>query len=218
MDYNNVYVVDDDHDVCRSLSLFLTVKGFSVQSFTRSTDFLAASAGLAPGCVLLDVRMPEFDGFAVLSSLKEAKERLAIIVMTGHGDVATAVRAMRAGASDFIEKPFEEDLILRAIDRAAGSLDHKVKLSEHRARAISRLKTLTPRERDVLKGMVDGQSNKLLAHQLGVSVRTIEMHRSHIMDRLEAKSAAQVIRLAFDAGLIDRRADRELEPSVAVGV
>lgn len=201
----NVYVVDDDQSVCQSLTMFLRSAGFNARSFSCANDLMRECNELPAGCMLLDVRMPDVDGFGILGMLGGVKDRLAIIVMTGHGDVATAVRAMRAGAVDFVEKPFEEGLILRAIARAAESLEHKIRLLDRRTQAVARLGVLTARERDVLTGMIDGRPNKVLAYDLGISVRTVEMHRANLMDRLDATSAAQVIRLAFDAGLIDRR-------------
>ena len=215
MRQNNVYIIDDDVDVCDSLMLYLRVAGFHPRMFSSGSDFLRECGDIPPGCVLLDVRMPDIDGFGVLSNIGKASERLAIIVMTGHGDIATAVKAMRAGAVDFVEKPFEEELIMRALTRAQDSLRDKIKHSERKALASSRLESLTPREREVLKGIVDGHPNKVIAHHLGISVRTVEVHRANLMDRLDVKSSAQVVRLAFDAGLIDRRASHSAAPAIA---
>lgn len=206
MDLANVFVVDDDVEVSRSLTLFLNSVGLEARGYTSGEQFLSEVEGLQPGCILLDIRMAGLDAFDVMKSLGSSRERLATIVMTGHGDIATAVKAMRSGAVDFIEKPFEEELILRAITRGFELLEHKVRVHARRTAALELVRTLTPRETEVLKGMIDGRPNKLLAHDLGISVRTVEVHRANIMDRLGAKSAAQVIRIAYDADLIDRRA------------
>lgn len=203
---HDIYVVDDDQDVAASLTLFLSSAGYSPRSFSDGSRFLACAKDLHPGCLLLDVRMPEVDGFDVLVALGELRNRFGIIVMTGHGDVATAVKAMKAGATDFIEKPFEEILAIRAIARANEFLEHRVRMYNRQETALQQISALTPRELDVLKGMIEGRPNKLLAYDLDLSVRTIEAHRANMMDRLGATSAAQVIRLAFDAGMIDRRA------------
>lgn len=205
MHTNIVYVVDDDDSVCQSLKMFLGSTGFVARSFTSGLAFVYEAGQLAPGCVLLDVRMPDLDGLSVLSRLAEAKERLAVIVMTGHGDVATAVKAMKSGAVDFLEKPFEEDLLRRALDRAKEALTYRLYQADRKRTAVSQLETLTSRERDVLQGVIHGEANKVLAHKLSISVRTVEMHRASLMGRLGARSTAEVIRLAFDAGLIDRR-------------
>ncbi len=207
MDHSiNVYIVDDDEDVCHSLTLYLSTIGYRSRTFSDGSAFIRECADLAPGCVLLDVRMPNIDAFGVLKSLGKVKERFCFIVMTGHGDVATAVAAMRAGALDFLEKPFEEELITRALARAGERLAFQIKDYERRLAAHGRLQNLSSREREVLQGLIEGRSNKLLAHEMGISVRTVEMHRANMMERLEARSSAQVIRLVYDAGMIDRRA------------
>ncbi len=201
----NVYIVDDDEDVCQSLRLYLSTIGYVSQTFSDGSDFIHECDDLAPGCVLLDVRMPNLDAFGVLKSIGRVKDQFCFVVMTGHGDVATAVAAMRAGAVDFLEKPFEEELITRALARANERLAFQITDYERRLAALGRLQSLSSREREVLKGLIEGRSNKLLAHEMGISVRTVEMHRANMMERLEARSSAQVIRLAYDAGMIDRR-------------
>lgn len=196
-----VYIVDDDNEVRASTLFFLRSLGMSPQAFEDGAGLLAQLADLRPGCVLLDIRMPGIDGFQVIEALAGRHAQLPIVVVTGHGDVVTAVRAMKLGACDFVEKPFEEELLLSILERVFASLDENVATDERRSQAIALLQSLTDREDDVLRGLVAGRSNKLLAHDLGVSVRTIEMHRSHMMDRLGVHSLAEALRLAFVAGV-----------------
>lgn len=192
-----VYVVDDDSMVRRSLSFTLAAAGLECRAFASGRDFLDDAQHLAPGCVLLDVRMPELDGIAVLDGLGAMIERFAIIVMTGHGDVATAVNAMKHGARDFLEKPFTDAVLHEALRAGFAALPAKVRAHADRATALQLAATLTPRERDVLRGLVGGFSNKAMATMLGVGVRTIEMHRGKLMERLRVHSAADAVRVAY---------------------
>ena len=195
----NVYVVDDDHDVRSSISFMLSTADLSSRPFADGEIFLEQVAGLAPGCILLDVRMPRMDGFQVMTELEKAGIDWPIIVMTGHGEVPVAVRAMKMGAVDFIEKPFGEDLLMASLDRAFSLLQDRGGKAESKRVAKERVAQLTPRERDVLQGLVGGFSNKLLARHLGISLRTVEMHRANMMDRLQVASLAEALTLAVQA-------------------
>lgn len=192
-----VYVVDDESDVRRAVGFFLKTAGFKPRPFLTGKDFLAEAVDLAPGCVLLDVRMPDFDGFQVIERLRGRAGHLQIIVMTGHGDIATAVRAMKLGAIDFLEKPFADDALVKALDHGFSMLARDTAAERDRRDAERRLEALTPRERDVLMLLSQGKSNKEVAIALDLSVRTIEMHRATMFDRLGVRTLPEALRLAF---------------------
>jgi two-component system response regulator FixJ len=195
-----IYVVDDDEAIRRSLSFLLKTSGFAVQLFEGGLPFLKDAGHLAPGCVLLDVRMPDMDGLEVQRELRGRGVMLPVIIMTGHGDVDMAVQAMKAGASDFIEKPFEKAALLACIAAAQRQSVAERGLSARAMEAQSRLNVLTDRERDVLNGLVDGLPNKTIAYDLGISPRTVEIHRANLMQKLEVRSLAEALRIAFHAG------------------
>lgn len=196
----HVYLVDDDEAIRRSASFMLKTSGFVVAAFASGIDFLKAAHGLGLGCVLLDVRMPDIDGLAVQAELKARGIPLPVIVMTGHGDVTVAVAAMKAGAVDFLEKPFEKAELLAALDDGFARIDQTGHRAERAALAVVRLDALTPRERDVLHGLVNGLPNKTIGYDLGISPRTVEIHRAHLMTKLEVRSLAEALRIAFAAG------------------
>lgn len=195
-----VYVVDDDPAIRRSLERLLDAVGFRVTSYATPTAFLGVADDLAMGCVLLDLRMPEMDGFEVQARLLLINPDLPIIVITAQGDVQTAVRAMKAGASDFIEKPYSDDALVAAIEAALKSGASKGRAADIAAAALL-IDTLSPRERDVLEALVAGQPNKVIAFSLGISVRTVEVHRSRMMDRLGVRQLGQAVRLSVLASL-----------------
>jgi two-component system response regulator FixJ len=195
-----VYVVDDDIDVRRSIGFFLKTVGYTPRPFLSGSDFLAEASNLAPGCVLLDIRMPGADGLQVTEQLGIRRARLPVIVMTGHGDIATAVRAMRLGAIDFLEKPFSDDLLTEALRRGFLTIQLESDADRERFHAERRISALTPRERDVLHLLADGNSNKEVAIALGLSVRTVEMHRATMFDRLDVRTLPEALKLAFRAG------------------
>ena len=196
------YVVDDELLVRRSLVLLLGSAGFPVQAFGSAEEFLrAAGLGLPFGCVLLDIRMPGMDGMALLREMAVRGLRLPVVVVTGHGDVPLAVSAMKAGACDFIEKPYTGEAILLATEAALGRGDEEQARAREAAEAAARLATLTPRETDVLLGLVAGRQNKVIALDLGLSPRTVEMHRANAMTKLGARSLSEAVRLALSAGL-----------------
>jgi two-component system response regulator FixJ len=196
----NVYIVDDDASVRRSVSFALTTAGFAVRAFAMGRDFLDAADTLAPGCVLLDLRMPDLGGFAVLRELGERRRRFPVVTITGYGDIETAVNAMKLGSRDFLEKPFSDAALLSVLDTVFASLPRELETEGERLRAEGLVAGLTPRERELLQGLVAGLSNKGVANKLGVSVRTIEMHRGNLMDRLGVKSLADAVRIALLAG------------------
>ena len=200
---HQVYLVDDDDAIRRSASFMLKTSGFIVTSFGSGIDFLEAARGLDAGCVLLDVRMPEIDGLAVQAELKARGIALPVIVMTGHGDVTVAVAAMKSGAVDFLEKPFEKAELLSALNDGFARIDQSGHRAERAELAVIRLDALTPRERDVLHGLVNGLPNKTIGYDLGISSRTVEIHRAHLMTKLEVRSLAEALRIAFAAGWSD---------------
>lgn len=196
-----IYVVDDDEAIRRSLSFMLRTSGHAVRLFAGGLEFLKEAAALPPGCVLLDVRMPDIDGLEVQRELRARGVTLPVVIMTGHGDVDMAVAAMKSGASDFIEKPFEKAALLACIE-AAKTLSLAERGTMARAEeARARLNVLTDRERDVLDGLVQGLPNKTIAYDLGISPRTVEIHRANVMQKLDVRSLAEALRIAFHAGL-----------------
>lgn len=201
LDVRHVYIVDDDQTVRQSLSFFLLTAGFSCRVFSAGREFLEEVPALPPGCVLLDIRMPDLDGLQVVEMLGVHAAKLPVIVMTGHGDVQTAVAAMKLGVSDFLEKPFEEGTLLEMLRHTLSKLGEQSRQFDEKVHARQLLERLTVRETEVLRGLIGGQSNKVIAFKLGVSIRTIEMHRANLMDHLEAPSLADALRIAFAAGV-----------------
>ena len=196
-----VHIVDDEESVRKSASFLLRTSGFETQTYASGPAFLKAAGTAEPGCVLLDVRMPEMDGLEVQRELAARGVTMPVIVLTGHGDISIAVQAMKAGAVDFLEKPFEKEQLLGAIAVAFERLgrDHDAGLAEREAG--TRLAVLTPRESEVLRGLVRGHPNKTIAYDLGISPRTVEVYRANLMSKLGARSLSEVLRLAFTAGL-----------------
>jgi two-component system, LuxR family, response regulator FixJ len=194
-----VHLVDDDEAVRRSVGFMLKTSGFHVRAYESGVDLLKSAANLETGCILLDIRMPGMDGLEVQEALKDKGVTLPVVIMTGHGDVTLAVQAMKAGAIDFIEKPFEKAVLLGAIERAVDRLKHSAVGRERANEAAVRLQVLTPRERDVLDGLAKGLPNKTIAYDLGISPRTVEIHRANLMTKLEVKSLSEALRIAFAA-------------------
>jgi two-component system response regulator FixJ len=195
-----VYVLDDDDAVLRSLQRLLNSVNFEPITFNRPDVFLAAAKTFKTGCVLLDVRLPGISGLEVQAQLHKMRNDLPVIVMTGEGDIQTAVRAMKAGAADFLEKPYSDHTLLGAIE-AAFVKEHRLNRDSEIEEASRRLAMLSPREREVLDGLLAGQPNKLIAYQLGISARTVEVHRARMMERLGMRQLAEAIRLGVMAGL-----------------
>lgn len=195
-----VHLVDDDEAVRRSAGFMLKTSGFQVKSYVSGVELLKEK-DLAPGCILLDVRMPEMDGLQVQQALKDGGISLPVIVMTGHGDVTVAVQAMKAGAVDFIEKPFEKAVLLEAIEEGFSRIQSADGSRVRAEEARVRLRTLTPREYDVLEGLARGHPNKTIAYDLDISPRTVEIHRANLMSKLAVASLSEALRIAFAAGL-----------------
>jgi two-component system response regulator FixJ len=195
-----IHIVDDDAVVRRSLERLLRAAGFATVPYDTPFAFLAATPSLSGGCVLLDVMMPGMDGLQLHTRLQTLGVRLPVIVITGEGDIQTAVRAMKAGAFDFIEKPFGGDRIIAAIEAALAESGRADRAQEAEA-AGRRIAALTPREREVLDGLVAGKPNKTIAADLEISARTVEVHRARMLERLGTRRLADAIRLAVVASL-----------------
>ncbi len=194
-----IYLVDDEDSIRRSASFMLRTAGYEVRTYVSGVEFLAEVKNAEAGCILLDVRMPEMDGLEVQTELNSRGVVMPVIVMTGHGDINTAVIAMKAGASDFIENPFEMEVLGQAIDCAFARLGQGAEAHSLRREAQARLEALTPRERDVLNGLVAGRPNKLIAYDLGISPRTVEIYRANMMSKLRVRSLSEALRIAFAA-------------------
>lgn len=195
-----VHVVDDDDAMRDSLTVLLGAAGFTVAAYPSAQAFLTASTD-GPGCVLIDVRMPGMGGLELQEELARRGRRIPVILMTGHADVPLAVKAMKAGAVDFVEKPFEEAAMVGAIRRAF-SLGLEAARAEAEGNQIgSRLAHLTPREREVLDALVAGKPNKIIAHELSISPRTVEIHRARVMEKMEARTLSDLVRMALSVGL-----------------
>lgn len=194
-----VHVVDDDDSVRRSVGFMLKTSGHLVKSYASGAELLKEAKRLEPGCVLLDIRMPGMDGLEVQQELRNLGVSLPVIIMTGHGDIPLSVRAMKAGAIDFIEKPFEKSALVAAVDEGFRTMARSDSGRERAQSAIVRLQALTTRERDVLDGLAKGFPNKTIAYDLGISPRTVEIHRANLMSKLEVRSLSEALRLAFAA-------------------
>ena len=193
-----VYIVDDDAAVRDSLRMLLESAGYAVQGFDTARSFLS-DADLDRGCLVVDIRMPGMSGLELQEELGRRDVALPVIVITGHGDVPLAVRAMTAGAVDFIEKPFDDQRMLDSISRAFQIGSQKRSRAGEAQAARDLLALLTPRENDVLVQLVRGQPNKIVAHELGISPRTVEIHRASIMDKLKARNLSDIVRTALAA-------------------
>lgn len=196
-----VHIVDDEESIRRSARFMLSTAGFAVETWESGVAFLKDVRHVETGCILLDVRMPEIDGLEVQQALIDRGITMPVIILTGHGDVSIAVRAMKAGAVDFIEKPFEKAILLGAIDAAYARLEKSADQEERAAEAVVMLGKLTAREREVLEGLARGFPNKTIAYDLQISPRTVEVHRANLMVKLEVRSLSDALRIAFAAGL-----------------
>jgi FixJ family two-component response regulator len=198
-----VYVVDDEPEIRDSVAMLLRSVGIGSKTFASGTEFLAAADLEAAGCVIADVRMPGISGLELQENLRAKQVRLPIIIITGHGDVAMAVRAMKAGAADFIEKPFNGQVLLDAVNRALASSRADAGEPAQRVSIDERLATLSAREREVMVLIAEGRPNKVVATRLGLSTRTVETHRANIMQKMGAKSLADLVRMAIASGLLE---------------
>ncbi len=196
-----VLVVDDDAEVRCSLGLLLQSAGYDTQGFHSAEALLEAGPPTAQ-CLILDVRMPGgMDGVTLTETLRRRGCRTGIVVVSGHGDVPLAVRAMKAGAADFLEKPYDDARLLAAVETVVNGSNEPEPDDGNAAAARARIGLLSPREREVLDGLVDGKMNKMIAYDLGISTRTVEVHRAHVMEKLGARSLSEVVRLALAAKL-----------------
>lgn len=196
-----VYVLDDDEAYRHSVARLLQLGGHKVQEFPSAAAFLKAASSLKGGTVLLDVRMPGIGGLELLADYPDVLERFTPIVVTGHGDVDAAVRSLKLGAVDFLEKPFDPPALLHMIQSTAGTADARARDRLRERAARHRVETLSPRERAVLQGMLAGGSNKVIARHLEISDRTVEMHRAHLLQKLGAATSAEALQLATFARL-----------------
>ena len=196
-----VHVVDDDEAMRESLDFLLTSAGFSVRLYNSAKPLLDALDNIASGCVLTDIRIPEMDGLELLRRLERSGSEVPVIVMTGQGDVPLAVEAMKLGAHDFIEKPFEDETIIGAIRSALEKAVAGEPADPALAEFKTRLSTLSPRERQVLDGLIAGDANKVMAIDLNISPRTVEIYRAKLMSKMQASSLSELVRLAVRAGI-----------------
>ena len=192
-----VYLVDDDPDVREAIAFLLELEGYAVEPFGDPERMLETLDADARGCLLLDVRMPGMDGLALHQTLKKRGIAMPAVFISGHGDIPMAVRAVNAGALDFIEKPFDDEVLLERVGRAFELDARRSETEAEMAEVRRRLEQLTPRERDVLRGIVDGRLNKQIADDLDISVRTVELHRGRVLEKLEATNAADLVRMVL---------------------
>lgn len=197
-----VHIIDDDDAVRDSLAFLLTSSGIRAETHASATVFLDRFAEVSIGCIVTDIRMPDISGIDLLRQVKERNPGLPVIVITGHGDVPLAVEAMKLGAADFLEKPFDDDALLAAIRTA---LDHERQRDEQGTRIAefrSRLDSLSAREREVLEGLVAGHPNKIIAYDLGISPRTVEVYRANVMTKMKASTLSDLVRMALVTGFV----------------
>ncbi len=194
-----IFIVDDDQDVRESMRALLESSGFAAETFDSAGHFLNGDRLGQTGCLIADVRMPDMDGLELQEELVRRKATLPVIMMTGHGDVPLAVRAMKAGAIDFLEKPVEEALLLESVRRALDAAQSTSVAANEAHEAEARIAGLTDRERQVLDLMAAGRPNKIIAYELDISPRTVEIHRARVMEKMQAKSLAELVRMVVAA-------------------
>jgi two-component system response regulator FixJ len=197
-----VHIIDDDEGLRESLAFLLRSAALEVRSFESAKAFLDALPCAVPGCVITDVRMPDMSGIELLRRLKELKLGVPVIVITGHGDIALAVEAMKMGAADFFEKPFDDDLLVASVRAALRQREDQTKRGAERAEIEHRISTLSPREKDVLAGLIEGRANKQIAFDLGISPRTVEIYRANLMNKMQADSLSGLVRMALLAEML----------------
>lgn len=197
-----VHVIDDDEAARHSLAFLLETAKIDVKTYESAIAFLTTVADVRTGCIITDVRMPEMSGIDLLRKLRELKIGIPVIVVTGHADVPLAVEAMKFGAADFLEKPFDDEILLAAVRSALGRQDNEDKRQAERVVIDSRLAALSNRERDVLEGLVRGLANKQIAFDLGISPRTVEVYRANLMTKMQASSLSELVRMALVADIL----------------
>jgi two-component system response regulator FixJ len=196
-----ILIVDDDEGVRDSLRALLESAGFGVRDFDTASKVLEDKTLAEGGCLIADIRMPDMDGLTLQEELLRRQAGLPVIIITGHGDIPLAVRAMGAGAIDFIEKPFDDELLLESIERALDQGKESRSQNSLARTAAARIALLTERERQIFERLVKGLPNKVVAYELDISPRAVEVYRAHVMDKLQARSLSEVVRLAFAAGV-----------------
>ncbi len=193
-----IHLIDDDEGVRKSLAFSLTAAGHAVRAHDSAVSFLAALPSLQPGCIVSDIRMPEIDGVELQRRLNQMGIRMPVIIMTGHGDVRLAVEAMREGAVDFLEKPFDDDVLLAALRVAIDRFARSGSDPDETGKVQSRIASLSAREKQVLEGVVAGKANKIIARELKISPRTVEVHRAALMGKMGADNLATLVRMALE--------------------
>ena len=201
MDNRIVHLIDDDEDVRRAVAFMLGTTGLAVRVYESASAFLAQDGRGLSGCIVSDVRMPGVDGLGLMRALKERGQDIPVVIMTGHADVPLAVEAMKGGAVDFIEKPFSDDVMLAAVDKAMARFREASSAGQDTSRIRTRLETLSERERQVLSGLPKGLPNKTIAYDLDLSPRTVEVHRANVMTKMGASSLSELVRMALQAGI-----------------
>jgi two-component system response regulator FixJ len=197
-----VHVIDDEEALRESLAFLLGTARLAVRTYESATLFLDGLKQAEPGCIITDVRMPGISGVELLRRLKSLQVGFPVIVITGHGDVPLAVEAMKLGAVDFLEKPFEDDKLLAAVQSALGRCEYHARRAAEKAETTERIASLSARERQVLEGLVAGHPNKTIALDLGISPRTVEIYRAHVMTKMKAASLSDLVRMALQGGLL----------------
>jgi two-component system, LuxR family, response regulator FixJ len=204
-----VHVIDDDEAARQSLEFLLRTAGVTARTYDSATAFLNELPTIEAGCVITDVRMPGISGIDLLRRLGELQVNLPVIVITGHGDVPLAVEAMKSGAVDFFEKPYEDELLLGSVRSALDRSQQNASRDSKRAEVEARLATLTNREREVLQGLVAGKPNKIIAFDLAISPRTVEIYRANVMTKMVAASLSELVRMALVCGVMNHEASNE---------
>jgi len=200
-----IYIVDDDLSVCRALSLLLKSHGFRVETFTRAADFLAFKHLKLPSCLVLDIQLPDINGLALQEAISARQLAIPIVFITGHGDIPMSVKGMKAGAIDFLPKPFTKKKLLSAVTLAISKNKIQIREQSEISKIKRRVKTLSPRELEVFRLVAKGMLSKQIARKRGTSLQTIKVHRSRVMQKLQAKTVTELIRFAQKAGITSSR-------------
>ncbi len=198
---STIYIVDDDVSVCRALSLLLKSHGFKVETFMRAADFLAFKHLKLPSCLVLDVQLPDINGFALQDAMAARQLTIPIVFITGHGDIPMSVKGMKAGAVDFLPKPFTKKKLLSAIKQAISKNKIQIKEQAEILKIKPRIKTLSPRELEVFRLVAKGMLSKQIARKRGTALQTIKVHRSRVMQKMQAKTVTELIRFAQKCGI-----------------